>query len=180
MTTAERPWSAVVRLDEVGETGKHVELEANEATRSALAKPAGVEAVERAVATFDLARRGRDGLRVKGTVRATVRQACVLTLDPVVNEIDETIDVEFLPEGDGSGQATDREVELTHSADEREPLIGGTIDLGALATEFLILGVDPYPRKAGVSFAAPPSAADAAGHPFAALAALKEKGTVKK
>ena len=32
---------------------------------------------------------------------------------------------------------------------ETEPLIDGKVDLGALATEFLILGLDPYPRKPG-------------------------------
>jgi hypothetical protein len=72
------------------------------------------------------------------------------------------------------------EVELTASADEREPLLDGTVDLGALATEFLILGVDPYPRKPGVAFEAPTPEADAGTHPFAALAALQKKGTVKK
>jgi uncharacterized metal-binding protein YceD (DUF177 family) len=136
--------------------------------------------VERTIATFDLTRRGRDGLRVSGTVRATVRQACVVTLEPVINEIDEAIDVEFLPAPDVSGLEADSEIILTQSADEREPLLDGTVDLGALATEFLILGVDPYPRKAGVSFQPPQAGSDQAGHPFAVLAALKEKGTVKK
>ena len=49
----------------------------------------------------------------------------------------------------------------------------GVVDLGAVATEFLLLGIDPYPRKPGAVFDAPP-AGDAAGHPFAALAALKK------
>ena len=30
-----------------------------------------------------------------------------------------------------------------------ETLHGGVVDLGAVATEFLILGIDPYPRKPG-------------------------------
>jgi hypothetical protein len=51
-------------------------------------------------------------------------------------------------------------------------MIGGRIDLGALATEFLMLAIDPYPRKPGATFEAP--AADPGGHPFAALAALKK------
>ncbi len=34
-----------------------------------------------------------------------------------------------------------------------EPLVDGKIDLGAIATEFLLLGIDPYPRKAGAEFA---------------------------
>ena len=180
MTVAERPWSAAVRLDEIGETGRHMQLEANEATRAALAKPAGVDAVERAVATFDLSRRGRDGLRVSGAVRATVRQTCVVTLEPLVNEIEEAIDLEFVPAIHVTGGNPETEVELTQAAEEREGLVDGTIDLGALATEFLILGIDPYPRKPGAAFEGPQAGSDNAGHPFAALAALKKKGTVKE
>ena len=54
-----------------------------------------------------------------------------------------------------------------------EPLIGGVVDLGALATEFLILGLDPYPRKAGAVFQ-PPAQAQPDESPFAALAKLKK------
>jgi hypothetical protein len=54
-------------------------------------------------------------------------------------------------------------------------LENGTVDLGTIATEFLILGLDPYPRKEGVEFAAPQPASDPAAHPFAALAALKKR-----
>ena len=53
------------------------------------------------------------------------------------------------------------------------------VDLGAVASEFLLLGIDPYPRKPGVKFEPPPRAGDAAAHPFAALEALKKGGKVK-
>jgi hypothetical protein len=56
---------------------------------------------------------------------------------------------------------------------EIEPLINDTIDLGAIATEFLLLGIDPYPRKPEAVFEAPPTE-DAADHPFAALAGLRK------
>ena len=52
-----------------------------------------------------------------------------------------------------------------------EPLIGGVVDLGALAIEFLILGLDPYPRKPGAVFEPPQDHKPEAG-PFAALAKL--------
>ncbi len=97
MTETERPWSATIRLDEIGEASRHVELEASEAVRAALAKPAGVDAIERLVARFDLTRRGRDRLHVSGEVSGTVRQTCVATLEPVVNEVNEAIDVTFVP-----------------------------------------------------------------------------------
>ena len=66
------------------------------------------------------------------------------------------------------------------SPDEPEPLIGNSVDLGALATEFLILGIDPYPRKSEATFEPPSARDDPATHPFAALAALSKKGTVKE
>ena len=170
----ERPWSVTVRLDEVPEAGRHVVLEASDHVRAALARPAGVDAIDRLVASFDLSRRGRDRLHVAGVVSATVRQTCVVSLEPVVNTIDEEVDVAFAPpraatdvtEDDGGGE-------------EAEPLIGNSIDLGVLATEFLILGVDPYPRKADVAFE-PPARDDGESHPFAGLAAWKKKGTVKE
>ena len=177
--TPERPWSMTIRCDEVPESGRHVSLEASEETRAALAGPAGVDAVERLSATFVLTRRGRDGLHVQGRVNATVRQTCVVSLEPMVNTIDEAVDVDFAPPREGEQSASD-EIELDSSAgEEPEPLTGNSVDLGLLATEFLILGIDPYPRKPDAAFEAPASA-EAAGKAFAALAAWSKKGTVKE
>lgn len=178
MEPADRPWSVSVPLREISEGGKHVVLEANAQVRAALAAPAGVDAVESLTAQFELSPRGRDGVHVAGRVGATVRQTCVVTLEPVTNEIDEEVDVEFAPSRADAPrtEATEDDPEATQSSpDEPEPLTGNAIDLGALATEFLILGVDPYPRKPGVAFDAPESS-DPAAHPFAALAGWSKKG----
>ena len=60
------------------------------------------------------------------------------------------------------------------AVDAPEVLVDGVVDLGAIATEFLILGIDPYPRKADAVFE-PPAADGDTGGPFAALAALQKK-----
>src|ERR1044072_3196836 len=104
MEQSERPWSVTVPLHEIPATGKRVALEASAEVRAALAKPAGVDAVERLVAQFDLTPRGRDGLHVGGYVRATVRQSCVVTLEPVVNEITQAVDVDYTAAGGGGGE----------------------------------------------------------------------------
>ena len=179
MTETQRPWSATIRLDDVGEKGRHVELDAGETVRAALAKPAGVDAIERLVARLDLTRRGRDRLHVSGEVSGTVRQTCVVTLEAVVNDIKETIDVTFAPSREPISQSAELDIDAAPS-EEVEPLVGNTVDLGLIATEFFILGIDPYPRKPGVAFEAPKAAADPASHPFAALAALQKNSTVKK
>src|SRR5215813_11559712 len=127
MTNTERPWSATIRLDEIGEAGRHLELEASETVRAALAKPAGVNAIERLVARFDLTRRGRDRLHVSGDVSGTVRQTCVVTLDPVVNEINEAIYRTFAPPSEPAGERAKIDLVAAASDDEVEPLIGNAV-----------------------------------------------------
>ena len=169
----ERPWSVPVALDEIPETGHRIELTPDAATRQAIAELAGMSGLPRLQAGFELVRHGRDAMRVVGSVSATVEQACVVTLEPIRNEIDETIDLLFTaqpdPRVDGGSEAP-----LAIDAEEPpEPLVDGVVDLGAVATEFLLLGIDPYPRKPDAVFDAPP-AGDPAAHPFAALAPLKK------
>jgi uncharacterized metal-binding protein YceD (DUF177 family) len=163
-------WSVPVRLEDIPETGLRFTLAADAAAVTLLARAAGVEAVTRLEADFDVSRYGRDGLTITGRVSATVRQACVVTMEPVEKHIEEPVDLTFMPYRDGSGTSTPEEAP---NVDPPDVLVDGTVDLGAIATEFLILGIDPYPRKAGAVFA-PPATGEEADQPFAALAALKK------
>jgi uncharacterized metal-binding protein YceD (DUF177 family) len=170
----ERPWNVPVVRAAVPESGRHFELAPDDSTRAALARLAGLRALPRLVASFDVVPHG-EGLRVAGRVAAVVGQTCVVTLEPIDNEIEEAVDIVFAPAaapapatGDG-----ERAMEVTDD-DPPEPLVDGVVDLGALATEFLVLAIDPYPRKAGVVFE-PPAGGEAAASPFAALAALKQR-----
>ena len=168
-----RAWSVPVALEDIPETGRHVELEPNETARAAIAKLAGVVGLPRLSASFDLSRQGSDALRVVGSVSATVDQSCVVTLDPMQSEIEEAVDLLFAPHPEPLDD--EKAGPLAVDADEPpEVLRGGVVDLGAIATEFLLLGIDPYPRKPEAVFDAP-GPRDAADSPFAALAALKKK-----
>ena len=174
------PWSVPVVVAEVPEIGRHVDLAPDEATRQAVARVADVIALPRLEASFDLTRHGAGGLRVDGRVSATAVQNCVVTLEPVQSEIDEPVNLVFRPEPGEQPDSQDGAAsggEGFHGLDDEEPpetLVSGVVDLGMLATEFLLLGIDPYPRKEGAVFDAPP-AGDPASHPFAALAALKKE-----
>jgi hypothetical protein len=188
MTATTPPWSVTVRLDEVPESGRRIDLEASEATRAAVAKAANVDGIDALSAAFDVTRRGRDGLRATGTVRASVRQTCVVSLEPMTTAVAEEIDVTFVPPreaaaGRKSVVEDDDDAPVAGSVageEPPEPLVGGAVDLGALATEFLILGIDPYPRREGAAFAPPAQPQEASGHPFEALAALKKSSKVKE
>ena len=170
----ERPWSVPVALREIPETGRRFEFTADERVRVALAKLAGVRALPRVEAVFDVTRRGT-GMHVVGRVSADVGQTCVVTLEPIDNIVEEQVNVVFVPDegevavpGDGAGKV---DIDVA-SDDGPERMVGGVVDLGAVATEFLLLGIDPFPRKAGAMFAAPHAESDAA-NPFDVLAALK-------
>ncbi len=172
MENAQSPWSVPVAVDDIPETGLHIEAEAPAEVRAQLVKLANLRDLPRLSAVFDLSRRG-GGVHVAGQVKARVGQTCVVTLEPLENDLDEPINVLFAPrlEVAAKDDGADR-----RAGDEEppEPLIEGKVDLGAIATEFLLLGIDPYPRKAGAEFAAVKTADDSA-RPFAALEALKKR-----
>jgi uncharacterized metal-binding protein YceD (DUF177 family) len=163
-------WQLPVHLENVPETGLHLELGADEETRARLAVVAGVLSISQLHMAADLMRQG-DGLRATGRVTATVGQSCVVTLEPLENTVDEALDVLFLPDAAGAeppvARVPDEDVDET-----RERLVNGVADLGTVATEFFLLGIDRYPRKAGAVFA-PPTEDRAADSPFAVLAKLK-------
>ena len=169
------PWSLPVAVAEIPDTGRRFDLAADAQTREAVAKVALVLAVPRFNAEFELTRHGRDGLRVVGSVSAMVEQNCVITLEPMQSEIEEAIDLVFAPPRVSSLEHASK-AEPKAAGEDFEVLRDGVVDLGAIATEFLILGIDPYPRKPGAIFDAPRPDDEPANRPFAALAAWK-KGT---
>lgn len=172
MEDTQNPWSVPVAVDNIPETGLHIEAKAPAEVRAQLIKLANLRDLPHLSAVFDLTRRG-GGVHVAGQVKARVGQTCVVTLEPLENDLDEPINVLFAPrlEVAAKDDGADR-----RAGDEEppEPLIEGKVDLGAVATEFLLLGIDPYPRKAGAEFAAVKTADDSA-RPFAALEALKKR-----
>jgi uncharacterized metal-binding protein YceD (DUF177 family) len=170
-SAAAAPWQMPVAAEDVPETGQHFDLVADETVRAAVARVAGLRELPRLQASFDVGRRGDGGLHVAGLVSATVGQNCVVTLEPLTNEVEEAVNLLFVPRQapapEEDGDTAPRDVKWN----DPEPLVDGVIDLGALATEFLILGLDPYPRKPGAVFE-PPADQTPAGSPFAALAKL--------
>jgi hypothetical protein len=169
----EGPWSVPVTVHEVPVTGRRFELTADDATRAAIATSADLRALPRLEATFEVTRLNTNGLHVVGRVSATVGQLCVVTLDPIENELEETVDLIFVPGATPAvGGAPGRDALEVATDEVPEPLLDDTVDLGAIAIEFLILGIDLYPRKPEAAFQAPPIE-DKTEHPFAALATLR-------
>jgi hypothetical protein len=103
MNPLDKPWSIPFAVAEIPDGGGHHELAADAAARDAVAQLAGLRTLPRLEATFDLTRQG-DAVAVRGEVRAQVGQTCVVTLEPVENEVREVVDLVFAPGGAASGQ----------------------------------------------------------------------------
>src|SRR4051812_27322924 len=170
------PWSVRVAVAQIPDTGLHRGFEASAQERQALADLAGVDAVASADASLDLAPMRGGRVHVTGRLTARVGQTCVVTLEPMESDIDEAIDVIYAPPeqipalADLVDDAAGGDAEIP---DPPEPIVDGMIDLGRLATDALLLGIDPYPRKPGAVFELPATPPDPADHPFAALKSLR-------
>jgi uncharacterized metal-binding protein YceD (DUF177 family) len=172
---SELPWSVPVARHQIPEAGAHYDLSADEKTRERIAALAGVRSISRLDASFDVRPHGLEGLWVSGRVCARVGQTCVVSLEPMETDVDEEVDLTFMPKKLQKELDAAAEVHI-EGDDAPEALINETVDLGAIAAEFAVLGIDPYPRKPGVAFEPPAATEDPASHPFAALAALKASG----
>ncbi|GGC73970.1 YceD family protein [Chelatococcus reniformis] len=169
------PLSRLVDVVDVPPEGLHVAFEATSAERDAMAAAFDLVALPRFVASFDLAGTARR-LKVRGHVDADIRQTCVVTLDPFDDQVHEDVDVTFSEDIPPEGGIPQTEDDGTSRREAPDPIIEGRIDLGALAAEFLALGLDPYPRKPGAEFTH--DGADGSGtSPFAGLVRLKGSPT---
>lgn len=170
------PLSRPFDVARIGDDPMRVEIVAEPAERAALARVDGLLGIDHLEADLRVAREGRSGLRVSGTVRATIRQTCVVSLEPFEAQLLEPVEVHLLPEADvialmAARPKGDDADEGDH--DLPDPIVGGRVDLGAIAAEFFSLGLDPYPRKPGVAYAPHAAQETAPVSPFAALSRLK-------
>lgn len=157
------PLSRPVNVARLARGQDCVTVEATPAECAALAADFRIPAIRDLVGRFEI-----DGptsrLRVTGTVAGTVTLVCTLSLEPFEADVSEPVEVVFTD----TDQLASTDAE---DADIPDPIVGGRIDFGVLAAEFLALGIPSYPRKPGIVFE--PVRADEDAKPFGALRALR-------
>jgi len=167
---SDAPLSHPVQAASVPSEGLDVEIVASPREREAVAALNDVISVESLVARFHVRPFGADGLEVRGVVDARTTRTCGLTLEPFEEPVHEDVTVRFSPQAPLAGGEHDVD------EDAPDPLIGGAVDLGAVASEFFTLGLDPYPRKPGAAFETK-ATSGAAESPFAVLRRLTRDGS---
>lgn len=148
-------FSRLVEVDDVPARGVDLSIRAEPAECAALARRGGLVAVESLDADFRLKTVEGSKVEVEGRLRARVVQTCVVSLELFESEIESEIEAEFANESVPArlrNESTGSSGTLGAELEAPDPIIDGRIDLGALAAEFLMLSLDPYPRKPGVSF----------------------------
>ena len=172
------PLSYPVLAGDIPGQGKHFSFQADAEQRAKLAEAFGVPEVQSLEVELEIRPvRGR-AFSVRGAVSADVVQNCVVTLEPVQQRVEEAVNVTLIRAEDVAPGSPRKDVLVDAAeADGPELYHNGRIDLGSIAREHVALGLDPYPRAAGVDFAGhleDDPAADSS--PFAALAKLKGQG----
>lgn len=174
----------LVDLDRMGRSGTALDIVASETECAALAKRFGFLGLSGfgARATVDVQIGGQ--VVVEGRLRGKIVQACVLSLEPVTQILDDTFRIVFKKDLAEEFDPESGEAVLNAQADAPEPLTGNMLDVGEIVAEQLALMADPYPRRAGVKLEdvlpkpkGGPRRAPAGQqrHPFAGLAALRDK-----
>ena len=169
-------FSRPIDVARIGNAETVQEISATPAERSALARRFGLLGLARLEARVRL-RRAHAGtqLHLAGHLSADVTQACVVSLEPVENHLEEDFTLVYgtLPEDADVSVDVDDESAV-------EPWPEGALDIGEAVAQELALALDPYPHAPGAapeSGPAPESTAAGRPNPFSVLENLrKSKG----
>ncbi|WP_374830924.1 DUF177 domain-containing protein [Paenochrobactrum pullorum] len=144
-----------VSVQHVPQKGIEVTLKSDDNERAALAEAHGLDRVLAFSAGFTITPWKKSGIKIRGKIQAHIVQACVATLEPIENQIDEDVEIVLVPEHSRLARVPlDESGEMLISADGPdipETFSGDKIDIGAIAEEFFDLAIDPYPRKSDLA-----------------------------
>lgn len=90
----------------------------------------------------------RDNLiDVKGHIYAEIVQSCVVTNEPVEEKIEDDFE-EFFTDN----KRYRASIDIDMDSPDVTPVENNRIDLAELATQYLILSINPYPHKQGIAY----------------------------
>ncbi len=172
-------FSRLVKVSRVPAEGLDEVIEADAAECARLAERLGVERLLSLTARFNLMPWRQGGVRVRGRIEAEVEQVCVVSLETFVAPLSEEVERFFAGQAEPGWSGAVRDVDSLEG-DEPDLVHDGEIDLGELVAETLVLAVDPYPRKPGVTFGGNPREGSGKPHetsenPFRILQKLTKK-----
>lgn len=181
------PYSFPVTAKRVVDKDETLTVQPDEAALKHIASTYDLLGLPALAARFTLKPYRKEGVRVVGTLKARIRQTCVVSLEPFETDLALEVDRTFEPVSSRPRKIKDLnddgEIEIDlDSLDPPDVMMDGVLDLGAVICEELALSLDTFPRKPGAEFGGGTEAeleveddSGAEPSPFAALKALKDK-----
>jgi uncharacterized metal-binding protein YceD (DUF177 family) len=157
-------FSRPLQVDRVPKLGSHEKIAADAKELLALAKRLDVPALHALTGAMKVEPWRGGGLKITGTLDADLDQVSVVTLEPFRSAVHFPFERYYLP-AHKAGDAGEDDVDVIEN---------GTVDLGEILSETLVLELDPYPRQPGEVFAGVSEKIEPGTvTPFTALSKLK-------
>lgn len=150
-------WHVPIKVDEITDKVKIIELKPTDEELVTLARRVDVFKINALQAKIRAQRNsGNMVIHITGELFAKIEQKCVITLAPVYSDIVENFESWYADTQETISFAKAKRERLSDKEkleqpildefDDPEPITNGIIDLGELVTQYLSLGIDPYPK----------------------------------
>lgn len=170
MTNVTPEMSRIVSLESLTNRVDPYVIKATAAECDALAKRFNIVSIDFFEAHITVKWRGEKSINydVTGVINAKLTQNCIVTLQGIPEEIDDTFDFRVVH--------PKQMKELTEELDEFEDIEfseDDDIDIGEIAAQYLALSMNPYPRLAETKALSVLTPEPRKKNPFSVLASLK-------
>ena len=157
---AEHEWSHFIESNDIGGKVVSIDISPPDADVSAICKRLNLYAINVLKATIQLQRNNVNKvIHIHGTIHADILQKCVVTTDPVQENIEEEFDAWFADPNSAvsfikakrerMSREERNEQAVMEEKEDPEDVIDGKIDLGELVVQHMSLSLNPYPRLDG-------------------------------
>ncbi len=168
------PFSHLYDFASLSQAGADVHIALKSDGLEKLAQWAGVDAADSFAVDIALKKLGQTEFAFEAHWRADIRQTCVVTLEALKTHLSGTVARELKLIRRARRRTEPADLPPPNPVEEGPEEIDNPVyDLAVPVLEDFALSVDPYPRKAGVSFESPVDTDAKAESPFAALKDLK-------
>ena len=177
-----RDFKQNIKVSELKSGSRTFELVVSDNDLAELAERFGLNAIRSLSAIVEIQDKGpRQGVLLKGNVKADLDQHCVVSNDPVPSNIDTELYLRLVgPEE--LERLDEAEAFLDPEADEYDALEGDEINLGEVIAQTVSMALDQFPRKEGADIKIKPNQDVTFNeellekkNPFSALEKLRDK-----
>jgi len=175
METPILEFSRPVKVSEMGKAGLEFPAEANAEELAALTKRLDVRAVNELTAQIRVQHWRKGGAHLKAQIKGSMTRNCVVSLENFEQPFEGTVDILYADPRDKihKPQMSDSELILEAEGDDPPDVLENDhFDAGEAIAQYLVLHLDPYPRKPGAEFKDMVEN-DEESSPFSVLSGLK-------